>query len=68
MLNKFEVIRASVTIPDMEIVGAEMRCSEKWAVIVTTSVFFTILLESVSVKITVGGMLSLISSNDIETW
>ena len=43
----------------MDNVGDEIKTSEKLAVIVTTSEFLTIWLEELSVKITVGLVLSL---------
>lgn len=53
-------IRESETIPEKLIVGVEAILSEKVAVIVTTLEFETISSESVSVKVTVGAVLSII--------
>ena len=49
-------------IPDNEIVGVTAMLSENVAVIVTTSESETTLSESVSVKVTVGGVLSIVKS------
>ena len=51
-------ISASDTIPVKESVGVALILSEKVAVRVTTSELETILSESVSVKMTVGGVVS----------
>ena len=53
-------IRELETIPEKLIVGVEAILSEKVAVIVTTLEFETISSESVSVKVTVGAVLSII--------
>jgi dipeptide/tripeptide permease len=47
-----------VTIPVIDIVGVAVMASEKPAVMVTTSEVVTILLLSVSVKVTVGAVVS----------
>ena len=47
-----------VTIPVIDIVGVAVMASEKPAVIVTTSEVVTILLLSVSVRVTVGAVVS----------
>ena len=52
------VIITLVTIPVMEIVGVAVITSEKTAVIVTTSEVETKLSLSVSVKVTVGAVVS----------
>src|SRR6056300_717242 len=52
------LIKISDAIPDKEIVGVTAMLSEKVAVMVTTSELETILSESVSVKMTVGGVVS----------
>ena len=54
------VIRTFVAIPVMEKVGVDIKASEKFAVMVTTSEFLTILLESLSVSATVGAVLSIL--------
>ena len=54
------VIITLVTIPVMEIVGVAVITSEKPAVIVTTSEVETKLSLSVSVKVTVGGVESIL--------
>ena len=52
------LIETSDTTPDKEIVGVAAIISEKVAVIVTTSVLETMLSESVSVRVTVGAVVS----------
>ena len=52
------VIITLVTIPVMEIVGVAVMASEKPAVMVTTSEVETKLSLSVSVKVTVGAVVS----------
>ena len=47
-------------IPDKEMVGVAAMLSENVAVMVTTSELETRLSESVSVKVTVGGVLSIV--------
>ena len=54
------VIRTFVTIPVIEKVGVDIKASEKFAVMVTTSEFLTISLESLSVSATVGAVLSIL--------
>ena len=54
------VIGTFVAIPVMEKVGVAIKASEKFAVMVTTSEFLTILLGSLSVSATVGAVLSIL--------
>ena len=54
------VISVLVTIPDKLSVGVAAILTEKVAVMVTTSELETMLSESVSVKVTVGDMVSVV--------